>query len=105
MIGQYLRLCAEKELAEGQMREFHLNGKDIILLKVRGKFYALDNLCTHDGGDLSGGDIINGEIECPRHGARFNIQTGAATRFPAVVGIGTYDVKIENGEVFLALPE
>ena len=105
MIGQYFRVCAADEILEGHVKDFELNGTNIILTKVQGRIYALDNLCTHDGGDLGGGDIVDGEIECPRHGARFDLKTGAATRFPAVEGIRTYDVKIENGELLVAMSE
>ncbi len=103
MIGQYTKVCSLSELKEGQVRGFSVNGREIILALAAGTVYALDNLCTHDGGDLGDGELKNGHVECPRHGAWFDIKTGAATRMPAVEMIQTYDVKIENGDIFVAV--
>ncbi len=105
MTGQLTRACSLSEIPSGQLKVVKINGRDIVLVAENGAVYALDNVCTHDGGDLGDGDIIDGQIQCPRHGARFDIKTGAVTQMPAAVGISTYEVKIENGEVFLEVPE
>ncbi|SYZ72186.1 Naphthalene 1,2-dioxygenase system ferredoxin subunit [Candidatus Zixiibacteriota bacterium] len=105
MTGQYTKICSLSDLREGEVRSFSANGREIVLAIQDGAVYALDNLCTHDGGDLGDGELKNGHVECPRHGAWFDIKTGAAIRMPAVEGIQTYEVKIENGEVFVALAE
>jgi len=75
------------------------------MAKEEGKIYAFDNICTHDGGLLGEGVIYDRQIECPRHGARFDIATGQATQMPAVVGIQTYEVQIEDGEILVNIPE
>jgi 3-phenylpropionate/trans-cinnamate dioxygenase ferredoxin subunit len=103
MIAQFEKVCRIDEIAEGAARVFHINGRSILVARHDGNVYALDNICSHDGGDLGGGNIVDGQIECPRHGARFDIRTGEATRMPAVCEIDTYDVKIENGDLFVAV--
>lgn len=77
----------------------------VVLLHVGGEFFALDDVCTHDGGPLSEGDIADHTIACPRHGAKFDIRTGAALTMPATQPTRAHEVKVENGEVFVRLRE
>jgi 3-phenylpropionate/trans-cinnamate dioxygenase ferredoxin subunit len=90
-------------MKEGDVRTVEVNGRPIVLVRYDGTIYALDDLCTHDGGSLGDGGAIGGEIVCPRHGARFDIRTGAATRTPAAFGIKTYDVIIEGDDVYVGI--
>ncbi len=98
-----MKVCGENEIPEGSIRNFNVGGKSIAVAKYNGELYAVDDICTHDGGDLGDGDIVDGQIQCPRHGARFDLKTGEATQMPAVIGIGTYKVKVENGIVMIDL--
>jgi 3-phenylpropionate/trans-cinnamate dioxygenase ferredoxin subunit len=103
--SEYTKACAENEIAEGHVRTFEVNGRPIAIARYDGQLYAVDDVCTHDGGDLGAGDVVKGQIQCPRHGARFDLKTGQVTRMPAVFGIEKYDIKIEDGQVFVAVPE
>lgn len=105
MADEFKRLCSENEIAEGTVKTFRIDNKAIAVAQYDGIVYAVDDICTHDGGDLGAGDIVNGQIQCPRHGARFDLKTGDATRMPAVIGIKTYRVKIEDGDILVALDE
>ena len=105
MTREFTKVCAENEIEEKGLKTINLNGRPIALAKYEGNVYALDDICTHDGGDLGEGDIVKGQIQCPRHGARFDLKTGQVTRMPAVMGINSYEVKIENGFIFIALPD
>lgn len=102
MSEQYQLVCPENEIAEGTIVKVNVDGKSILLARYQGMIYALDDVCTHDEGQLADGDLVDGQIQCPRHGARFDLKTGAATRMPAIVGIGIYKVRVENGEVYVA---
>ena len=73
--------------------------KPFALCNVGGAFWALDDVCIHDGGPLGEGELIDGEIECPRHGARFDVTTGTVRALPAVLPVKTYPVKVEGSEV------
>ena len=79
-------------------------GKRLALCKVNGRHYAIDDVCTHDGGPLDQGELDGEEIECPRHGARFDVTTGRATCMPAVVPVKTYEVRRAGGEVQVNVP-
>jgi 3-phenylpropionate/trans-cinnamate dioxygenase ferredoxin subunit len=70
-----------------------------------GTFYAVEDVCTHDGGPLGEGSLEGFAIECPRHGAQFDIRTGEVLQMPAVVPIRTFPVKLENGRVYVEVEE
>jgi 3-phenylpropionate/trans-cinnamate dioxygenase ferredoxin subunit len=74
----------------------------IAVCNVDGQFYAIEDVCTHDGGPLDQGELEGDEIECPRHGARFNVRTGEATLMPAVMPVRTYPIKIEANQVYVS---
>jgi 3-phenylpropionate/trans-cinnamate dioxygenase ferredoxin subunit len=105
MTGQYVRVCALSDMKEGAVKTVEVNGRPIVLVRYEGTIYALDDLCTHDGGSLGDGGAVGGEIVCPRHGARFDIKTGAATGMPAVFGIKTYDVRVEGNDIYVGIEE
>jgi len=98
----YVKVCKYEDLKEDQT-VIEIEGKNVLLIKLDGNVYALENKCTHERLPLNGGDIYDGQIQCPHHGARYEIKSGRATQFPAVMDMKTYDVKIENDEVLVAL--
>lgn len=77
----------------------------IVLIRAAGHFYALEDICTHDGGPLSDGpvDAAGGTIACPRHGAKFDIKTGEAVTMPATKATVSHEVKVEGEQVFVRL--
>ena len=106
MVAQYLKVCRENEIREGQIKSVTVDGEPVILARENGEIFALEGFCSHDGGEFDAGEkVIDGQIECPRHGARFDIRTGEATRMPAVAGIARYDVKIDDGYVHVNLDD
>jgi len=78
---------------------FVIGDHEVAVCNVNGQFYAVDNLCTHDGGSLDQGELEGDQIECPRHGARFDVTTGAATQLPAFEPIATHDVRVEGDSI------
>ena len=78
----------------------------VVLIRAAGHIYALDDICTHDGGPLSEGplDVEHGTIECPRHGAKFDVKTGSAT-MPATKPTRTHEVKVEGDRVLVRLSD
>lgn len=103
MKAKYQKLCAVNELEENQTIVVETGGKNILVARINGEFYALENCCTHENLPLNGGEVFDGQIQCPHHGARFDIKTGKATQFPAVVELKTYEIKIENNDVLVAI--
>lgn len=98
-------IAREDALPPGSRLHFDLGEESAILLNIDGKYYCIADLCTHDGGPLEDGDVLDFQIECPRHGARFDIRTGKVTRLPATDPIPVYPVSIEDGIVYVDAPE
>jgi 3-phenylpropionate/trans-cinnamate dioxygenase ferredoxin component len=101
---KYIRVANEVDLPIGERLFVEIGEDTIVILNVDGSLYAVADLCTHDNGPLGDGDVEGCEIICPRHGARFNLQTGAANRLPAVKGIPIYPVRIVDGYIEVGLP-
>jgi len=97
------RVATVSEIAPGTTKQVVLGGDEVLLCNVAGTIYAIDDVCTHDGGPLEQGRLDGCEIECPRHGARFDVRTGEATAFPAVMPVATHPVSQEGGDVFVDL--
>jgi len=83
----------------GTVKVVEAAGRQIALCNHDGTIYAIDDVCTHDGGSLDQGELIGSEIECPRHGARFDVTSGRATRLPAIRPVHSYKVEIKDGSV------
>jgi len=95
----WLTVAREGDVPPGGVKIVESGRQRLALCNVEGKYYAIDDVCTHDGGPLDQGELDGDEIECPRHGARFDVTTGRATCMPAIMPVKTYGVRIEGGEV------
>ena len=77
------------------------DGIEILVCNVEGKFYAIEDICTHDGGPLDQGTLEGACVICPRHGATFDVRTGEALTLPAVMPVQTYAVDVEGDRIFV----
>ena len=102
-MSDYIKVASEHEVAEGQAKVFEVNDSRVLLCKVGGQCYAIADVCTHDGGPLGEGDLDGHEIICPRHGARFDVRTGAVLAFPAIMPVESYPLKVEGGNVLVQM--
>ena len=93
---EFVAVAKMSEIPAGTTTFVEVNGVPVALCRVDGAIYAVGNVCTHDAGPLSGGTLDGYEIECPRHGARFDVRTGKTLCLPAPTPIPHYDVKIEG---------
>lgn len=93
------------DFADGSSTLVEVDDEPVVLIHAAGSFYALDDVCTHDGGPLSDGPIDTGEgsIACVRHGAKFSLADGAALTMPATKPTRSHEVKVEDGRVFVKL--
>jgi 3-phenylpropionate/trans-cinnamate dioxygenase ferredoxin subunit len=87
------------DVPEGGVKVVRLKDQPIALFLVAGVYCALDDVCTHDGGPLAEGVLDGHVIECPRHGARFDVRTGEVLALPATAPVTAYAVKIEGDEI------
>lgn len=92
------------DFPEESMHTFEIEGEDVLLIHQEGKFYALEDKCTHDNGILHDGELLDGWVKCERHGAKFNIETGAAT-LPAIKKVRLYKVEITDDDVYINMQE
>jgi 3-phenylpropionate/trans-cinnamate dioxygenase ferredoxin subunit len=89
------------DLAEGTTLRVVVDSTAVLLCNVEGQIYAIEDVCTHDGGELDQGLLEGERIMCPRHGAYFDVRTGAALTLPAIIPVQTYRVRIEDGQIFV----
>lgn len=102
-MSKKVQIAKVSELVPGQYQSVEIEGERIALFNIDGKFYAIQDMCTHDRGILTGGTLTGYIIECPRHGAQFDVRTGAVIRLPAYVGVKTYPVSVEGSDIFITL--
>ncbi len=79
----FVRVARADEIRPGEKQVVEVDGVLVVAVNLDGQFYALEDVCTHDGGPLGEGELTDGQIVCPRHGARFDVRTGAALTLPA----------------------
>ena len=79
-------------------------GKRLALCNTGEGFYAIDDMCTHDGGPLDQGRLVGNRIECPRHGAQFDVTNGRAVVLPAVRPVKTYPTRLQDGDIEVEVP-
>ena len=100
MLG-WVRVCGSAELLPGEFRVVYDGDTAIAVFNIDGELYAIEDVCTHDGGELAGGPVEGYEVECLRHGARFDLRTGAALSAPAYEPTAKFPLKVDAGSVFV----
>jgi nitrite reductase/ring-hydroxylating ferredoxin subunit len=97
------RVCAAADIPPGAMRYVDVDGLPIALANVGGTIYAFGDACRHEGGPLSAGVLIGDTVTCPWHGWAYSVRTGKALIPPVGIGIPTYPVRVEGGEVYVEI--
>ena len=92
-------------IANGDYAQTEIDGALVAVFNISGELYAIDDVCTHDGGELAGGAIEGNVVICPRHGARFCLRTGAALTPPAYEPVRTYETRVNDGMVEVKAPD
>lgn len=98
-MSQWLDVAPVAELPPGERQVIDSEAGPIAVFNLDGQYYAIEDLCSHDGGELASGRCDGDRIFCPRHGACFNIRTGQALSAPAYEDIETFPVRVDNGIV------
>jgi len=102
-MAEFVTVAHLEDVPPGSVKTFFVGNQHLALANVEGQIYAIQDVCSHDGGPLGEGEVEGYEVECPRHGARFDLRTGAVRSFPAVVGIKTYQTKVDGSDIKVAI--
>lgn len=100
-MANFVKVAETGEIGPGERRVVEIDGLFIAVFNVGGNYYAIEDVCTHDDGPLAEGELDGYQIECPRHGARFDIRDGKVLSFPAVTPVPRYEVKVEEDDVLV----
>jgi len=99
-MSAFERIASVDELAPGSRKSVLIDDTPALLLRIGNDFYAIEDVCSHDGQPLTDGPLNGCEITCPRHGARFDIRTGKPLCMPATEAVQTFEIQVRDNAVF-----
>ena len=97
----FVKVADTKDIQPSHMKEVQVEGENICIVNVEGKYYAIGNICTHEGGPLADGTLEGYEVECPWHGSKFDVRTGEVTSPPASESEPVYEVKVDGNSILI----
>jgi 3-phenylpropionate/trans-cinnamate dioxygenase ferredoxin subunit len=100
-----IKTLKTSELSLNSSKVINLSDKQIALFNYGGEYYALDDMCSHAEASLSEGDVYDCKVECPLHGAEFDLKTGDAVTLPATKPVNKYKVDVEDDYIFLEMKQ
>jgi len=105
-VGEAQRVCARDDIAPGTARCFDVGGRPVAVVRIGDDFYAISDTCSHADFSLSEGDVWaeEREIECPKHGSTFSLETGEPQTLPATVSVPVYEVVVDGDDVKVVVP-
>lgn len=101
MTSDFKKTLRVSDVPLGQMKTVEFENDTVCIINVGGKLYAINNVCTHEGGPLTEGTLSEYEVECPWHGARFDVRTGEVKSPPAESPVSTYEIKIDQDDIWI----
>src|SRR5919206_4683570 len=99
----FVKVADVKDIQPSQMKEVEVNGQNICLVNVDGKYYAIGSICTHEGGPLADGTLEGYEVECPWHNSKFDVRTGEVTSPPASEPEPSYEIKVDGNSILIKM--
>jgi 3-phenylpropionate/trans-cinnamate dioxygenase ferredoxin component len=104
-MSKFVKVARVSDIPPGERMLVDFAEETLAIFNVGGDFYCIADVCTHDGGPLAEGPIEGFAVECPRHGARFDVRNGAVLAMPAVVPVPTFAVKVEGDDLYVESPD
>jgi glycine betaine catabolism B len=101
----YGKVANKNDIQPSHMKEVQLDGENICLVNVEGKYYAINNICTHEGGPLADGTLEGYEVKCPWHGSKFDVRTGEVKEPPASEPEPAYQLRLDGNSVLIKKPD
>ncbi len=102
-MGERVRVASLAEVPPGTGRQVQVSGRALAIYNLNGIMHAIDGTCTHRGGPLGEGALVENVVTCPWHGARFDVTTGAVLGPPAQQGVTSHRVTVEGDSIFVEL--
>mgnify|MGYP001299195202 CR=1 FL=1 len=99
----FVKIGKVSEVEAGRSKVYEVGDRAVVVCNVDGELYAVDDVCTHDEASLDQGELDGYEVECARHGARFDVRTGEVKALPAVVPIDTFNVRLQENDIEVEL--
>ena len=99
----FVKVASVDEIPPGTMKAFEVNFTPVLICNVEGRYYAVENECTHEAVPMADGSLDGNKITCRHHGARFSVVDGSVLGPPAVVPIETFKTRIENNSVYIEI--
>jgi 3-phenylpropionate/trans-cinnamate dioxygenase ferredoxin subunit len=103
-MAEWIKVGEVGSPAPGEVKTIIPRGERIALTNLGDQYYALDDACTHDFAPLDQGELVGDQIECPRHGARFDVRTGKAMTLPAIYPLKTYPTRVVGNDIEIEVP-
>lgn len=101
-MAEFVKIAETADISSGSMKSFRVGTKTIAVANVDGKFFAIDDTCSHAQCSLGSEGFLDGStVTCGCHGAQFDVATGSVVSLPATEDVVSYQVKEENGEIFV----
>ena len=104
-MGDFKRIAATHEIPLGEMKSFDLGLYNVVIVHTDDGYFAIRDECTHDSAPISDGELDDGEVVCARHGARFDLATGAVKAPPALVPIDIFELKIDGEDILVRVDD
>jgi 3-phenylpropionate/trans-cinnamate dioxygenase ferredoxin subunit len=101
-MSDFIAVAKTSEIEDGQVKVVRVGDAPVGVTIIDGEYFAFADVCTHDDGPVAEGELDEYVIECPRHGAKFDIRTGRVLQLPAVVPIPVYAVKVEGDSILVS---
>jgi nitrite reductase/ring-hydroxylating ferredoxin subunit len=101
-MAEFVRVASTSEIPKGHGRMFEINGRQVALFNVGGRFHALDNVCQHQGGPLADGELDGCVVTCPWHGWTYDVTSGQSPD-DTDTRVERFELKVEGGDVLVAL--
>lgn len=104
-MAEFVKVAEVSDVPDPGKHLVEVEDRLVVLIHAGGQFYCIDDVCTHDGGPLGEGVLDDCTIACPRHGAKFDIRTGAALTMPATEPTIVHQVRVDGNDVLVALSD
>lgn len=100
-MSEFQQVATLDEIPPGGRKSLLFDDRAVLLFRIGDDFYAVEDVCSHDGQPLTDGKLAGTSIECPRHGARFDVRTGRPLCMPAVEPIATFEVRVQGNDILI----